>query len=440
MHLSYARALEGGWVQLSIAGTRPQERRPAPGPGAGPGADGLLAPLAPAVHRQLALFPAPPRDLAAGGHNAVADPVLAQWLGQELAAWAAARGWARSTTARARTGLRLLLTLQDTPGAPVPASLIHQLTGIGLPARLLHEFLAAHHFDEDDRTPAIDAWFARTTALLPEPMTGQLLHWMTIRLHGSLQPPRSLPRSPKTVRHQLHFALPVLTRLADAGTHDLTDVTPAQLRDHLAACRLTGTDRVHTASGLRAVFTALHAHRIIRCNPAVHLRVGTAPQTIPLPADTAPIRQALTSPKPATAAITALIAFHALRAAEIRHLTLNDARDLQAGRLHLPARTITLAEPVRVRLAAYLAHRNRRWPNTANPHFFVTSRTALTTTAVSHPWLYRQYPASSDLLRADRILDEVRSADGDVPMICELFGLSVQAATRYTSTGGLAAG
>ncbi|MEU5583447.1 hypothetical protein ABZ791_28800 [Streptomyces huasconensis] len=42
----------------------------------------------------------------------------------------------------------------------------------------------------------------------------------------------------------------------------------------------------------------------------------------------------------------------------------------------------------------------------------------------SHPWLYRQYPA----------------ADGDVPMICELFALSVQAATRYTSTGGFAAG
>ncbi|WP_157877984.1 hypothetical protein [Streptomyces torulosus] len=76
------------------------------------GADDLLAPLVLAVHRQLALVPAPPRDLAAGGHNAVADLVLARWLGQELAAWAAARGWARSTTARARTGLRLLLTLQ----------------------------------------------------------------------------------------------------------------------------------------------------------------------------------------------------------------------------------------------------------------------------------------------------------------------------------------
>ncbi|WP_055717611.1 hypothetical protein [Streptomyces torulosus] len=171
------------------------------------------------------------------------------------------------------------------------------------------------------------------------------------------------------------------------------------VREHLAACRLPGTDCVHTASGLRAVLTTLTAHRITPRDPAVHLRVGTVPQTIPVPADTAPIRQALTSPKPATAAITALLAFHALRAAEIRRLPLDDARGLQAGRLHLPARTITLAEPVRARLVAYLTHRHRRWPHTANPHFFVTSRTALTTTLVSHLWLYRQYPASSSLLR-----------------------------------------
>ncbi|MEH0557671.1 hypothetical protein [Streptomyces sp. B21-101] len=35
----------------------------------------------------------------------------------------------------------------------------------------------------DDRTPAVDAWFARATAGLPEPLTGQPAHWMAIRLH-----------------------------------------------------------------------------------------------------------------------------------------------------------------------------------------------------------------------------------------------------------------
>ncbi|MEV6653883.1 hypothetical protein [Streptomyces sp. NPDC051219] len=439
--LSYAQALEGGWVQLSLANTRPQERcrLPADGP-AVPGAEDTLAPVAAVTHRQPVLFAPPPRTLAAAQRNAVADPVASAWLVQELTGWAASRGWTRRRLSRARRGLHILLAVQDTPGSAVPVSLIDQLTGLGLPARLLHEFLAAHHFAEDDRTQTIDAWFARITARLPEPMTGQLAHWLTVRLNGHARPPRSRPRSAVTVRHQLHFALPVLTRLADAGTRDLTDVTPVQLRIQLTACRLTGTDYAHTASGLRAVFTTLAAHRIIASNPAVHLRVGTPSKTIPLPADTAPIRQALTGPDPARAAVTALLAFHALRASEIRHLTLNDARDLETDRLHLPARTITLAEPVRVRLAVYLAHRTQCWPNTTNRYFFVTSRTALSTVPVSRPWLYRRYPASSHLLRGDRIVDEVQGAGGDARMICELFGLSIQAATRYTAAGGFASG
>ncbi|MGW1365033.1 hypothetical protein ACWCQP_47595 [Streptomyces chartreusis] len=51
------------------------------------------------------------------------------------------------------------------------------------------------------------------------------------------------------------------------------------------------------------------------------------------------------------------------------------------------------------------------------------------------PWLYRHYPASSHPLRGDRIVDEVQAVGGDARMICELFGLSIQAATRYTATG-----
>ncbi|MER6789877.1 hypothetical protein ABT330_35640 [Streptomyces sp. NPDC000658] len=420
-------------MQLSFANTRPQERRPRPAD-APPGAQAgiTLTAVPPAAHRQLLLFPPPPRDLAAALHSPPADTTLADWLGQELTHWAASRGWTRSTACRARTGLRLLLTVQDTPGAPVPATVIDQLTQLGLPARLLHEFLTAHRYVEDDRTPAIDALFTRLTTGLPEPMTRQLARWMSLRLTGSPTPPRSRPRSPITVRHQLRFALPVLTRLAAAGTRDLADITPSQLREHLTACRLTGTNYAHTASGLIAVFTLLHAHRIIRSNPALHLRVGTTTRTIPLPADIAPIRQALTDPDPARAAITALLAFHALRALEIRHLTLTDAH-LAAGHLHLPGRTVTLAEPVRVRLAAYLAHRGRRWPNTANPYFFLTQRTALSTTPVSPPWLYRQYPHTADVLRSDRIVDEVQAAGGDVRRLCDLFGLTVQAATRYTA-------
>ncbi|MEU9663538.1 hypothetical protein [Streptomyces chartreusis] len=415
-------------MQLSFANTRAQERRPARTRTVRPG--GEPRPLVPFTHRQLTLFEAPPRTLAASDGVAL-DPVLAGWLEHHLSAWAASRGWSRSNLVRYRRGLRIVLAVQDTPGGPVPASVVQELTGSGLSARLLHEFLAAHGFLEDDRPQTVEVWFARTTAGLPEPMCGQLAHWFTVRLHGRTTVPRSLARSPITLRQHLRFALPVFTRLAAAGLSDLTDIPPARLRQELAACELTGSDYIHTASALRAVFAFLHTHQLATRNPAVHLTVGTHQRAIPLPADITPVREALTSPDPARAAITALLVFHAPRAAEIRTLTLTDLRDLDQGRLHLPGRTVLLAEPVRERLATYLAHRHKTWPRTANPHLFLTTRTAATTTPVSPPWLYRQYPSSSHLLRNDRIVNEAQST-GDARMICELFGLSFGAAARYT--------
>ncbi|MFE6946029.1 hypothetical protein [Streptomyces chartreusis] len=429
-HLPYERALAGG-VQLSLADTYALERRrsrpllPAQPP----------AWQTPAGHRQLTLFPAPPRDLRAGLHGRFPPPplpVLEQWLCAQLTDWAAAHGWSPRKAWKARHGLRIVLGLQDTPGAPVPASLTRQLTRLKLPARLLQEFLTAHRFAEDDRVSALEAWSARTTAHLPQPMAGQLAAWLDARTRRPAASKRAC--SPITVRHHLHFALPVLTRLADAGINDLADVTPALLHRHLAACHLTTSASTHTASGLRSVFSTLKAHRIIDADPTTRLRVGTAARTVPLPADVALIRQDLNSPDMARAAITALLVFHALRPREIRHLTLHEVRDLNEGRLYLPNRTITLAEPARTRLAAYLTHRAARWPNTANRHLFLSTHSALSIGPVSGPQLKYHHSAPSQLLRDDRILDEVQALGGDVRMLCELFGLTVPSASRYTAT------
>ncbi|MGB9998593.1 hypothetical protein ACPMJQ_29165 [Streptomyces pseudogriseolus] len=428
-HASYEAALGCGWVQLSFANTRAQERRPLHTGPARP-ADAPPGPLVPFTHRQLTLFKPPLRTLSASDGVAL-DPVLTDWLEHNLTAWARTRGWSHSTLTRYRRGLRIMLAVQETPGGPVPASVVQELTGSGLAARLLHEFLTAHGFLEDDRPQTIESWFARTTAHLPEPMAGQLAHWFTVRLHGRTTFPRSLARSPATLRLHLRFALPVFTRLATAGLRDLTDIPPARLREHLAACQLTGNDYTNTATALRAVFGFLHTHRLAASNPAVHLRVGTPHRAIPLPADTALLREALTSPDPARAAITALLVFHAPRVAEIRALTLTDLRDLDHGRLHLPKRTVLLADPVRERLNAYLTHRTKTWPHTANPHLFLTRRSATTTTPVSAPWIYQQYPSSSHLLRNDRIVNEAQ-ATADARMISELFGITFRAAARYT--------
>ncbi|MFD3441077.1 hypothetical protein ACFWU3_26605 [Streptomyces sp. NPDC058685] len=173
--VSYAQALHSGWIQLSLAGGGPQERRPDPRrphersrgrTGAEPVRPCTAAVAAPPpLHRQLTLFPSPPRDMAAALRAAATapasgsprDPALAAWLGRQLTDWAAAHGWSTRTLGRARSGLRMLLAVQGTPGAPIKATLIEQLGPLRLPATLLHEFLTAHSFAEDDRTPAIES-------------------------------------------------------------------------------------------------------------------------------------------------------------------------------------------------------------------------------------------------------------------------------------------
>lgn len=245
---------------------------PAPAPPRGPVA-GSAAPLLPFTRRQLTLFGPRPRRLAVSD-GVPADPVLAAWLEHHLSAWAMSGGWSRSTLTRYRRGLRIMLAVQDTPGGPVPAGMVQELSGTGLAARLLHDFLAAHGFLKDDSPQTVDLWFTRTTAHLSEPMAGRLAHWFTVRLHGRTTVPRSLARSPITVRNHLRFALPVFTRLAAAGLSDLTDIPPAppaRLRQELAACELTGSDYTHTASALRTVF-AFPAHP-----PTRHAQPGRTP-------------------------------------------------------------------------------------------------------------------------------------------------------------------
>ena len=92
------------------------------------------------------------------------------------------------------------------------------------------------------------------------------------------------------------------------------------------------------------------------------------------------------------------------------------------------------AAPVLPRLAAWLDHRARTWPATQNPHLFVNRRTAPRLTPVSRPFPWRQVGLRPQTLREDRILDEVRATGGDIHQICHLFGLTVEAALRYTRT------
>lgn len=123
--------------------------------------------------------------------------------------------------------------------------------------------------------------------------------------------------------------------------------------------------------------------------------------------------------------------FHALRPRQLRSLHLTDLRD---GRLHLDSHVVPLARQARARLAAYLDYRARRWPNTANPHVFINDKTANHTTETTYKWINKVFGLRAQTVRADRILNGVRATAGDVWRVCDLFGLSIDAALRYTDT------
>jgi hypothetical protein len=129
--------------------------------------------------------------------------------------------------------------------------------------------------------------------------------------------------------------------------------------------------------------------------------------------------------------LAALAIFHALTSGQLRILKTTDLHD---GRLFLANRTVLLADPVRARLAAYLDYRNLRWPRTANPHLFVSQTTGCGVEPVSHVWINDVLGMPTSRLREDRLLHEVEATGGDPRRICDLFGLSVGAALRYTST------
>jgi hypothetical protein len=70
----------------------------------------------------------------------------------------------------------------------------------------------------------------------------------------------------------------------------------------------------------------------------------------------------------------------------------------------------------------------------ANPHVFIHSGTARRTTQTTYAWINKTLGMHAQALREDRIVDEVAATSGDVRRICDMFGLSVGAALRYTAT------
>jgi hypothetical protein len=283
----------------------------------------------------------------------------------------------------------------------------------------------------DDRPPAIDTWFAGQIAGLPQPMTDELLTWFHVMRHGRATTPRRRPRAEITARLHITWALPTLRAWAATGRVSLREMSKEDILDALPA---SGTQRARAGQGLKSIFRTLKEHKTLFTDPTRRLKTGEHESRQPVPADLDKIRQALNSRNVAQAAVVALVAFHGLRLGHICRLKITDLRD---GRLHVDGRVIVLAEPVLDRLNRYLDFRNMRRPYTLNNHFFVHYRTACRPDeAVGPRWVRFTIGEglTVSMIREDRILNEAHATDGDVRRLVDLFGLSVQASTRYTNT------
>jgi hypothetical protein len=348
-----------------------------------------------------------------------------QLLLELVAERAAAFGWNPGTAKRVRRAVGKVLA--DLPlGQPASATqTAAMLNAANLPASHTLALLAHVGLLDEDRTPALVAWFDRQIVGLPDPMAHELRLWFTVLHEGHTTPPRTRPRSPVTIKTRLGWVLPTLHHWADAGHSSLREITRA---DVAAALPASGTPRATLGLALRSIFSTLKAHKVVFTNPIARTDIGEIERRQPLPTDLEPIRDALHPANPARAAIAALVAFHGLRTIELRGLHLTDIHD---RRLHLDGRTVLLADPVAVRVTAWLDHRTARWPNTANPHLFITSRSALGTTPVGGNWIWKTLGMSPQRLRQHRILDEALATGGDVRRITDLFDVTVGTAIRY---------
>ena len=385
--------------------------------------------LRPVEHRQLVFFDAP-RDLAA--HPGLLLPpailpgleaALMQFVGDH----ARRHGWPRTKADRIRRAVRIMLAIQDTPGAAIRRSDVTLLSRIKHSAQVVADVLHDAGMLEEDRTPAIERWFATATSDLPIPMRDELRIWLDVMRHGSATAPRRLPRHDNTANTQLRWALPAIRQWATEH-QSLREISAEHVHAVLPA---GGTARATMLQGLRSIFRILKGRKAVFVNPTARIRNPHNLKTAPIAIDLAQVRANLIDGRPATEALTALLAFHAVRIYQLAELELTDLHD---GRLHINDRVILLAEPARDRLNTYLDHRQNTWPTSVNPHMFIHARNWTNARPCTNWWIRKQLGTSGDRIRQDRILDEAHANGGDMRALCDLFGLSITSAARYAST------
>jgi hypothetical protein len=172
-------------------------------------------------------------------------------------------------------------------------------------------------------------------------------------------------------------------------------------------------------------------------NPTSRIRVGQQEHGVIQPLAPGHVQSSVAVvARPADRLVLVLAAVHAARPGVIRRLHLDDL-DIGNRRLLIDGRVRPLDELTLQLALAWLDHRRRRWPDTANLHLLINKQTALETgpiSGVSVSAALRGQTATLERLRVDRQLEEALVRGPDPLHLAEVFGLDEKTAIRYANS------
>lgn len=282
----------------------------------------------------------------------------------------------------------------------------------------------------DDRPETFEQWLVGKLEGLAPGIGGEVQRWARTLRDGG---PRTRARKQGTVQGYVRVARPALLVWSARYQH-LRQVSHADVVAFLDT--LQGERRLAGLVALRSLFGWAKTNGVVFANPTSHVRVGRRDDSVLqplLPEEIARTVQTATTPQ--ARLVVALAAVHAARVGAIRAMQLGDV-DIANRRLAVAGRTRPLDELTDQVLVAWLDHRRRRWPNTANPHLLISTRTALGLGPVSAPGInliLRGLPATLERLRVDRQLEEALTHGADPLHLAVVFDLDESTAIRYAA-------
>ena len=417
------------WHQLSFAGVARMNRRPRlPRPVGDP------VPAGPPDPRwEQPELPAPGQSLRFHARHwtaaSVSSPALdhARAIASRLGE---ARGWNPRIQEETRRALAVMLA-SHVPGEKIPwSSLEPALRPRDLSVSRTAEILSIAGLLDDDRVLSLDTWAEGKLATLAPGIAACARSWAGALQHGT---PRSLPRSPDTVRIYLRSMHSLLEQWSGRYDH-LREVTAGDAAAAIAALR--GHQRRRALTALRSLTRHCKKNGLIFADPAARIRSTPRPETMILPLPAARISTATgAAVTPAARLALALAAVHALRPDAIRRLALSDI-DLGNRRITVAGQSRPLDDLTRRLITGWLDWRRERWPRTSSPYLLVNNQTAMTTRPVSENWLtstFRGLGVTLEQLRVDRQLDEALTAGPDPLHLASVFGIGDETAIRYAS-------